>query len=141
MKLNTYLNFTDNCEEALEFYQSVLGGTITMKMRFRDAPIEMELPAGWEDKIMHSQLEIGDAMIMASDSPPMCPTSKAMGGFSVSAQLDDTADAEKIFAGLSDGGNVIMPIQETFWAKRFGMLVDKFGTPWMINCQKTEMNV
>lgn len=141
MKLNTYLHFIDNCEEAFEFYAKVLGGTIPMKMRFKDAPKEMPPLEGWENKIMHAQLVVGDTILMGSDSPPVCGDTSPMGGFSVSLNTNNPAEADKAFIGLSESGNIIMPLEETFWAHRFGMFTDRFGVRWMINCEKAEVTV
>ena len=101
-------------------------------MTHAGTPAEQHVPAEWRDKILHARLVVGDAVLMASDSPP--GHYQKPQGFTVSIQINDTARAEAIFGGLADGGTVTMPFAETFWAARFGMLVDKFGTPWMVNC-------
>jgi PhnB protein len=98
-------------------------------------PAESHVPAEWRKKIMHACLTIGDESLMASDSPPG-HQEDAVKGFSVSINVDKPAEADRIFAALAEGGTTRMPIQETFWAQRFGMLVDRFGIPWMINCAK-----
>jgi len=92
------------------------------------------VPPEWHDKIMHARLTVGDETLMGSDAPP--GRYEAMKGFSVTLGIADPADAERIFQALAQGGTVRMPIQPTFWAQRFGMLVDRFGTPWMINCEQ-----
>ncbi len=97
-------------------------------------PAEQHVPAEWRNKILHARLVVGDAVLMASDAPPGHYHKPQ--GFSVSIQIKDTARAEVIFRALADGGTVTMPFEETFWAARFGMLVDKFGTPWMVNCDR-----
>ncbi len=130
---NTYLNFPGTCEEAFKTYEKLLGGKIGMIMRFSEAP-GMPIDPGFEDKIMHIRMSLGDTALMGSDAPPS--RYKQPQGFSVSVSTDDPAGAERIFAGLAQGGSVDMPIQETFWAKRFGMCTDGFGIAWMINCEK-----
>lgn len=135
MKLNPYLMFKGNCEAAFKHYHKVLGGKITDLVRFADAPAggasANKETAQW---IMHARLEVGDNVLMGSDAPP--EYFEPPQGMSVSLNVDDPQQADKIFAALADGGKQTMPIAETFWATRFGMLVDRFGIPWMINCQK-----
>jgi PhnB protein len=133
MKLNPYLFFCGDCEAAFRFYQEVLGGEIVALERHRGTPAEANTPAEWLDKIIHARLELADNVLMGSDAPPQY-FSKPQ-GYCVSISIDNAAEAERIFAALADGGSIDMPLEETFWAHRFGMLVDKFGTPWMINCQ------
>ncbi len=135
MQLSTYLFFNGNCEAAFKFYERVLGGKIEMMMTHTGTPAEKEVPLEWRDKIMHARLNVDGFALMASDAPPG-RNDKAVGGFSVSLNLNDPARAERIFHALAENGTVRMPIQETFWAERFGMLVDQFGTPWMVNCDK-----
>lgn len=132
----TYLSFDGQCEAAFRQYQKVLGGTILMMMRHADAPADSGVPQTPEtaNRIMHARLKVGDRLLMGGDAPPQFASKPQ--GFCVSIQTDDPADAERIFRDLSEGGAVQMPIQETFWARRFGMLIDKFGTPWMVNCEK-----
>ncbi len=133
MKINAYLNFNGNCEAAFRFYESCLGGQIVMMMTHGDSPIEA--PPGWEKMIIHARLIVGDAVLMGSDAPP--DQYNGAHGFSVSVVVDTAEEADRVFAALSEGGSVHMPIGETFWAVRFGMLIDKFGIPWMINCEKS----
>lgn len=134
MHLNAYLNFDGDCRAAFEFYAKCLGGKIEMMLSHAEAPVEQPTPAAWRDKIMHARLVVGDQMLMGSDSPPEFHE-KAQ-GFAVSIIVDETKEAERIFKALSDGGTVRMDLQETFWAQRFGMLTDRFGTPWMVNCPR-----
>ena len=96
--------------------------------------MEEQTPTEWRDKIVHARLMVGDKILMGSDAPP--DRYEPMRGFSVTLGIDDPKDAERIFHALSENGTVQMPIQETFWAARFVMLVDQFGTPWMINCER-----
>src|SRR5579862_8940102 len=133
MQLNPYLNFNGNCAAAFKFYEKCLGGKIAMMMTFAESPMAEQVPAAHRDKVMHARMTIGDQVLMGSDAPP--DRYDPMKGFSVSLSIDNAADAEKIFNALAANGTVQMPIQKTFWAERFGALVDQFGTPWMINCE------
>ena len=133
MQLNPYLSFKGQCEAAFKFYERVLGGKIEAMMTFGGSPMADQTPAEWRNKIMHARLIVGDEVLMGSDAPP--DRYEEMKGISVTLGIDDPKDAERIFHALSEGGTVQMPIQKTFWAARFGMLVDQFGTPWMINCE------
>jgi PhnB protein len=133
MKLTPYLNFNGQCEEAFQFYAKCLGGKILFRMTYGESPMPPEAtPTGWGGKILHATLAVGDQLLQGSDSP----SEHKARGFAISISLADAAEAERIFAALADGGAVGMPIQETFWALRFGMVTDRFGTPWMINCEK-----
>ncbi len=132
MKLNTYLSFNDECEAAFKFYEQCLGGKIDSMMTYGDSPMAEQTPPEKLDKIMHVSLIVGDTVLMGSDAPPQMFEKPQ--GFSVSLVFDDAVEAERIFNALAENGTVQMPLQETFWAARFGMVVDRFGTPWMINC-------
>jgi PhnB protein len=134
MKINPYLSFKGDCEEAMKFYERVLGGKLEAMMRFESTPAAEHVPAEWRGKVMHSCLSVGDFMVMGSDSPP--GRQEPMKGMSVTLHVDKPAEAERIFTALCEKGKVGMPIGETFWAARFGMVTDRFGTPWMINCPK-----
>jgi PhnB protein len=133
MQLNPYLLFTGQCEEAFKFYEKLLGGKIEAMMAHEGTPAEKGVPPEWRKKILHARLAVGDQVLMASDAPP--GRQQQPQGFSVSITLKDPAEAERIYHGLAEGATVTMPIQQTFWAKRFGMLTDRFGIPWMINCE------
>ena len=133
MTLNTYLVFNGQAEEAFKFYAECLNAKILASFKHADTPMAGQVSPEWQDKIMHIALKAGDSVLMGSDAPP--DRFKTPQGFSVSLNLEDTAEAERIFAALSAGGQVGMPIQQTFWAARFGMLVDRYGVPWMINCE------
>ena len=135
MDLNTYLGFDGNCAAAFKFYEKVLGGKILMMMSYGDMPGCAEMPADTKTKIAHMRMQLGDKLLMGSDAPHGRYEKPA--GFNVNISVYDPAQADRLFAALSENGTVAMPIQETFWAARFGMLVDLFGTPWMINCEKT----
>jgi PhnB protein len=134
MQLNPYLNFKGDCEAAFKFYERCLGGKIAFKMTFGESPMAQHAPPGWADKIMHIRLEVGGRVLMGSDAPP--DRYEGAKGFHVTITLDQPAEAERVFHALADQGSVQMALQETFWAARFGMLVDRFGIPWMVNCEK-----
>ncbi len=134
MQLNPYLFFNGNCEAAFKFYERVLGGKIEDMMTYAGTPAEEHMPPEWRNKIMHARLTVGDQVLMASDAPPQ--QSEKAAGFYVSIQIKNPAEAERIFHALAEKGEVRMQIEKTFWAERFGMLVDQFGIPWMINCDK-----
>ncbi len=134
MQLNPYLTFNGQCEAAFKFYEQCIGGKIEAMMPHAGTPAEEHVPVEWRDKIMHARLAVGDGVLMGSDAPP--ERYEKPRGFSVSLQIKDPAQADRAFHALAEGGAVQMPIQPTFWAARFGMLVDRFGTPWMINCDK-----
>jgi PhnB protein len=132
MQLSPYLNFNGQCEAAFKFYERVLGGKIEAMITYAGTPAEEHAPPELRNKILHARLIVGGDALMGSDAPPdRYETPK---GSSVSLQIDDAADAERIFHALAENGIVQMPIQQTFWADRFGMLVDQFGIPWMVNC-------
>lgn len=134
MKLNSYLIFNGQCEAAFRFYEKCLGGKIELMMTHGDSPISEQVPAEMKNKIMHARITVNDQVLMGSDSPPeMFEEAK---GYYVNISVEEPLEAERIFHLLEQDGVVKMPIQETFWSKRFGMLVDQFGTHWMINCQQ-----
>jgi PhnB protein len=133
MKLNAYLVFNGQCEEAFKFYEKVLGGKIEAMFTHAGTPAAGGVPPEWLSKIMHVSLSVDGSVLMGSDAPP--DHYKAPGGFSVNIAVDRVVDAERIFAALSEGGKVGMPIQKTFWAERWGMTTDRFGIPWMVNCE------
>lgn len=134
MKLNPYLSFNGQCEAAFKFYEQCLGGQIEGMMRWGESPMAEQVSPEWRNKIMHAQLTLGDQELMGSDSLP--EQFEEPKGFSVLINVEDPAKAEQVFQALVENGTVKMPIQETFWAVRFGMLVDQFGIPWMVNCDK-----
>ena len=132
-EINPYLNFNGNCEEAFNFYADTLGGKIAALFRHAGTPMEEHVSEDWKQKVMHARLEVDAAVLLGSDSPP--EYYKPAQGSYVTISLKDPAEAERIFAAFTEGGHVIMAIEKTFWAERFGMVVDRFGTPWMINCE------
>lgn len=134
MQLNPYLSFNGDCEAAFRFYEKCLGAgaRIEAMVPHEGTPAADHVPAEWRQKILHARLVAGDAVLMGSDVPPdRYETPK---GLSVSLVLKDTAEAERIFESLAQGGTIQMPLGQTFWAARFGMLVDRYAIPWMINC-------
>jgi PhnB protein len=133
MQLNPYLSFNGQCEAAFKFYEQCLGGKIGVILTYGSSPMTEQTPSEWRHKIMHVRLAVGDQILMGSDSPP--EHYEETKGMSVSLNTSDTAEAERIFQALSENGTVRMALQETFWAARFGMLVDQFGIPWMVNCE------
>ena len=133
MQVSPYLSFNGDCEEAFTFYQKAIGGTRGMTNHFGGSPMASHVPPNWHDKVMHTTLSIGNTTLMGSDAPPGMQESPK--GFSVSLVIDEAGEAERVFAALSEGGTVRMPMEKTFWAERFGMLVDRFGIPWLINCE------
>jgi PhnB protein len=132
MQLNPYLNFNGECKDAFEFYEQCLGGKIVAMMTYGESPMAEQTSPEQRDKIMHVQLTVGDVNLMGSDSP--FEHFEKPQGFHINLQFDDVTKAEQIFNALAEKGTIEMPFQETFWANRFAMLVDRFGTPWMINC-------
>ncbi len=132
MYVSPYLAFNGQCAEAFRFYEATFGGKHLILIPHRGTPAEEEVPPEWRDKIIHARLEIGATLLMGGDAPPQHYREPA--GFSVSYQADDVSQAERVFAALSEGATVRMPMQKTFWAQRFGMLIDRFKTPWMVNC-------
>jgi PhnB protein len=133
MQIIPYLNFNGQCADAFKFYEQCLGGKIVMMQTHGDSPIAGQVPPEWHGRILHARLEVGDAVLMASDRPP--GQDDETKGSWVTLVIDDLDRAQSVFNALADSGKVQMPFAETFWATRFGMCVDRFGTPWMINCQ------
>ena len=134
MELNPYLSFNGQCEAAFKFYEQCLGGKIIAMLTHGETPMAEHVSPEWHNKIIHARLTVGDRVLMGSDSPPEY-YEEPKGTF-ITLVIDDPAEAERVFHALAESGTVRMPLQETFWATRFGMLVDQFGTPWMIDCEK-----
>lgn len=133
MRVQPYLTFEGRCEEALTFYKNALGGEILSMMRYKDSPLPEEpgaRPPGFGDKIMNASLRIGDSVLMASDGG--CGGSPEFKGVSLSITLPDPSEANRIFAALAQGGAVLVPMTETFFAQRFGMVADRFGLTWLV---------
>jgi PhnB protein len=137
MNLVSYLFFKDNAAEAFDFYARSLGGKVTMKVTVGEMPGNEALPAEARDLVAHVRLEVGDAVLMGSDwCGPTPEPYPGIHGNAVSLGVDEPGEAERVFKALSEGGQVTMPIAETSWALRFGMLTDRFGVLWMIHCEK-----
>jgi PhnB protein len=132
MQVSPYLSYNGNCEAALKYYEKVLGAKIEAMMTYEQAPESMPVGPDWKKKIMHAHITIDGEVIMASDSPP--DYFQKPQGISVALQVEDVADAERKFKALAEGGTVTMAFEKTFWAKGFGMCVDQFGIPWLVNC-------
>ena len=130
MKLHTYLNYGGNCEQAFRFYEQHLGGKITMMMTHGQQPNPNDVPPNWKNAILHARINIGETELMGADVPP--ERFQPMRSVYLSLTVSSIDEAERIYALLSDGGQIFMPMQETFFAFRFGMLRDRFGTSWMI---------
>jgi PhnB protein len=132
MRVEAYLFFNGRCEEAIEFYKNALGVEVLMLMRYKESPEPPPpgmVPPGWENKIMHTSLRIGNTTVMASDG---CSAGTNFQGFSLSLSVANDAEAERVFTALTDGGQVKMPLTKTFWSPRFGMVADRFGVGWMV---------
>jgi PhnB protein len=130
--IHPYLFFSGRCEEAINFYSKGLGAEVVMLMRFKDAPpgaATQPMPPDWGDKVMHARIRIGNSTILVSDG---CPEKQEMKGFSLSLTVPSAAEAEKLFAVLSNGGQVQMPLTKTFFSPAFGMVKDRFGAMWMV---------
>jgi PhnB protein len=132
MQVNPYLFYNGNCEAAFKYYEKVLGAEIEAMLTHEGTPAAEHTPPEWQKKIIHAKISIDGEVLMASDAPPGHLHQPQ--GFSVSLTVEDLADAERKFKALSEGGSVNMPFGKTFWAKGFGMCVDQFGIPWMVNC-------
>lgn len=130
MQVEPYLFFEGRCEEALDFYRRAIGAEVTALLRFKESPDPNMCPAGFEDNVMHAVIRIGNTTIMASDG--MGTGNLAFQGFGLSLSLTDKAEAGRLFAALSEGGQVQMPLAETFYSPLFGMVADRFGVLWMI---------
>ena len=136
MQINAYVMFNGQCEAALKFYEQSLGGKIEMISRYEGSPAAGQAPAGWENKILHARFVLNGQTLMASDAPP--DRYEPPKGFFLSLMVKNVKEAEEVFQALATDGSVVMPLQQTFWAIRFGMLVDRFGIPWMVNCEGAE---
>ena len=134
MLVNVYLLFNGQCEAAFKFYEQCLGGKIEGMFPYAGTPAEEHVSPEWRNKIMHARITVDTCVLMGADAPPDRSDGPAR-GFSVHLGLQDPHEAERIFHALAENGTVRMPLQTTFWAAKFGMLVDRFGIPWMINCE------
>ena len=134
MQLNPHLHFNGQCEAAFKFYEKCLGGKIEVMMTHEGMPATEQVPAEWRSKIMHARLVVDKQVFMGMDAPP--DRFQKPQGFHLNIGVKDPAEAERLFNALAEDGKVQMPLQQTFWAIRFGMLVDRFGIPWMVNCEQ-----
>jgi PhnB protein len=130
VKLYTYLNFGGNCEQAFRFYEQHLGGKIVMMMTHGQQPDPNNVPPNWSNAILHARIELGGTVLQGADIPP--DRFQPMRSAYMSLGLDSTEEAERVYSLLSEGGEIFMPMQETFFAFRFAMLRDRFGTSWML---------
>ncbi|MBI3556104.1 MAG: VOC family protein [Deltaproteobacteria bacterium] len=133
MKLNPHLSFNGQCEEAFQFYQRCLGGKIVAMLPYGDTPMAEQVPPDWRKKIIHATLDLSEVRLTGADVSDDQGYQRPQ-GFSVLLSPATAAEADRVFASLSENGTVQMAIQETFWAQRFGMVVDRFGVPWMVSC-------
>lgn len=138
MKINPYLLFDGNCRQAMAFYEKALGAKIETISTWGEGPAADQMPKEAHDLVMHASLNLNDQRIMASDNPPG-DKYEGYKGFNITINVDKPEDAEQIFGAISEGGQITMPIEETFWALRFGMVTDQFGVPWMVNCDNPEV--
>ena len=134
MQTSPHLHFNGTCREAFDFYARTFGGKIEFSMTYGEAPGAEKVPAETRNQIIHARLDFGGQFLLGCDTPGEHYHTPQ--GFNVMAAVEQPAEAERIFGTLAAGGKVTMPVQETFWAHRFGMCTDRFGTPWMINCAK-----
>lgn len=134
MQINPYLFFDGSCEEAFKLYEKALGGKIVAMLPHEGTPAAEHVPAEWKKKILHARLEVGGEAIMGNDTPP--GQFSRPQGFSVSVTVKTKADAEKVFNELANGGTVTLPLSATFFSVAFGMVTDKYGVPWMVNCEQ-----
>ena len=125
------MSFKGDCEAAFLHYAEHLGGRVAALYRYEGTPLENDVPDGWHEKIMHGSIAFGDQVLMAGDVAPA--RYEEPKGFSLSVHIKGVAQAERVFAALADGGKIVMPMASTFWTARFGMVVDRFGVPWLIN--------
>ena len=136
--IQPYLFFGGRCEEALNFYKSALGAEVQMLLRFKESPQPPQpgmVPEGWENKVMHSTFRIGNSTLMASDG---CSETSGFNGFTLSLNVASEAEAHRVFTALSEGGEVRMPLDKTFWSPCFGMVADRFGLGWMVGVETNQ---
>ena len=136
MQMNPYLSFKGDCEEAFRCYERVFGGTLGTIFRYAGSPMAEQVPADWQEKVMHASLTVGTVVLNGADAMPQ--QYEQPQGFSLSLNMTSPADAERIFGQLASGGRVVMALEQTFWAARFGHVVDRYGIPWLINCESAD---
>ncbi len=133
MQLTTYLSFKGQCEAAFQLYERCLGGQLGPLFRYAGSPMADQVPADWQDKVMHASITVGGQVLMGGDVAP--EKFEKPQGFSLSLQIPSPAEAERIFGELAKNWRVVMPLEKTFWAERFGVVVDPFGIQWFVNCE------
>ena len=133
MQMHPYVNFNGQCEAAFKFYEQCLDGELGGIFRYAGTSLADQVPAEWQDKVMHASVTIGGQTLLGADVAP--DRYEEPKGFSLSLQMSRTTDADRIFQMLATGGAVVMPLEKTFWAARFGVLIDRFGIRWIINCE------
>jgi PhnB protein len=133
MQVSPYLSFKGDCEEAFKFYEQHLGAKIEAVFHYRDSPMSSTVGSDWQDKVMHGSIRIGEQVLMGADLSG--ESYQAPQGISLSLNMKSSDEAEALFSALRDGGQIVVPLEQTFWAERFGMLVDRFGIPWLLNCE------
>ncbi len=136
MQVTVNLGFNGQCEAAFKLYEQCLGAEPGPVFRYAGSPMADDVPADWQDKIMHGSVKVGDLVLMGGDVAP--ERYEEPKGFALSVQITSTEEAERIFHGLARDGRIVMPLEKTFWAARFGQVVDRFGVPWLINCEGAE---
>jgi PhnB protein len=134
MQTSPHVTFKDNCREAFSFYADTFGGKVAFSMTYGESPLADKVPPELRDKVIHARLDFGGQYLLGCDVPH--ERYQPPQGFDVAIGVEKAADAERLFSALARGGTVTMPMQETFWSQRFGMCTDRFGVPWMINCEK-----
>ncbi len=134
MRLTPNLSFGAQCEAAFKFYERCFGGKIVFMLTYDKSAMAEQVPLGWREKIFHATLTVGDNVLMGAD--PVPEKYEQPKGFAMQLCMEDPADAERIFHTLAENGTVQMRLQKTFWSVRFGVLVDQFGIPWVINCEQ-----
>jgi PhnB protein len=139
MQMNPYLSFNGHCEAAFKFYERCLGGQLGPIFRYAGTPLADQVPADWQDKVMHGSLTLGEMVLMGGDVAP--DRYEEPRGISLSLHLKSATEGERIFQELGKDGRVVVPLEKTFWAAGFGMLVDRFGIPWMINCEGSDLAI
>ncbi len=136
MRLNPHLSFAGNCQEAFEFYERCLGGEVITMLTYGSSPMAEQVPPEWRGKIVHATLKVGDNVLYGADVRP--DQYERPRGFHITLGMDDPAEARRVFSALAENGTVHMPIEKTFWAVLFGVLVDQYGISWEINCEQAQ---
>lgn len=133
MQVNPYLSFQGDCEAAFDLYARCLGGRLGPIFLYGGTPLASNVSSDWANKVMHASVTLGEQILQGADVLP--EQYEAPKGFSLSVQTESTDDAERVFRELGEGGKIVLPLEKTFWSPLFGMVVDRYGIPWMINCE------